>query len=189
MRRTDEEFKAEVFRRKAAYCRKRRKRIAAFSVSILPVFLAAVVVFQPRAKGAPEANGMICDHAGESSVSHSYGSLLPEMIVEAPMEAPLMDDAESTAAVSAQGKVLFTTRDENLSGQIRKLIAKFHKGFTEETKTTVEIGEGYRIALTDENSTVIYILSGDTLYEEDGTVIGTNRAAAEALLALLEEME
>ena len=36
MRRTDEEFKAEVFRRKAAYCRKRRKRIAAFSVSILP---------------------------------------------------------------------------------------------------------------------------------------------------------
>ena len=157
------------------------------SASVIPVLLAAVVVFQPRMKSAPEANGSIEEQSLEISVSQCYGGVDPESAPEVPME--ILDDAAYSAVVSALGGTEFIIRDTVVIEQIQQIIAKFSQQVAENTKRTDEIEEEYRIRLTDQNETIMYLARGDSLYDENDNLIGSNADAAEELITLIEKVK
>ena len=192
MRRTDEEFKAEVFRRSEDFRVRRRKRRQRIALACLPVLICCAGFMAVAAGGfggfgassESAAYSMeMMDNCAAAPAAAEEAKETPECDLAAPQEAAEMEGnlsgAGSTTAVlkievTSQPEMeeyARTFTDAAQTGEILEAIQAFyddpHTLLVDAESGSCE-GMGYRIIVTEEARSREYVLFDDTLCCEDG---------------------
>ena len=210
MRRTDEEFKAEVFRRSEAFRtrqKRRRKKVTAVCLPVLLCSTALLWVFFSGA-GAGSTASADCAAPEEFAAYQNESAFEGENPKDAAVEEPepSMESQVTSGTGTAEAAVIevitqatsseygrtFTAPEK--TGGILEAIQAFYddpETFCRDSEIGEDDGTGSRITVTQGTETAVFYLRGDALVmlDSDGTCLMclVNENAARVLEALISQ--